>query len=241
MPEPGRRNELSLESPEDSSAEALVDWVVRRFPRQRIVATTGFGMEGCVLIDLLSRLRVPPRVVYLDTHFLFAETYALRDRLEQRYPRVQLANAGTRLTAEQQEAGFGPRLWETEPDLCCRLRKVDPLRVALRRMDVWITGLRRGQSESRSVLRAVDWDWQYQVVKVSPLAAWSREQVWSYVQEHDVPYNALHEQGYPSIGCTHCTRPVAGAVIGSYSREGRWAGTGKTECGLHLTQPGSAQ
>ena len=216
-----------------AEASSLLAWTLRRFPRQRVVATTGFGLEGCVLVDLLSRLRVPPRVVYLDTHFLFPETYALRDRLAERYPRVRLTDAGTRLTAVEQETAFGPALWSRDPDACCRLRKVEPLRAALRGVDVWITGLRREQSAERAGIRAVEWDAQYEVVKVNPLAGWTRSEVWQHVRANDVPFNPLHLDGYPSIGCTHCTRRVAGLAPDEYSRAGRWAGTGKTECGLH--------
>ena len=218
---------------DDSPASALLEWAVRRFPRHRVVATTGFGMEGCVLIDLMSRLRLQPRVIYLDTHFLFPETHALRERLAARYPRLQIENRGTRLTPDEQEAAFGPRLWQRDPDLCCRLRKVEPLRDALRGADVWITGIRREQSETRREVRAVEWDWKYQVLKLSPLVAWTRAEVWRHVRDHDVPYNELHDRGYPSIGCTHCTQAVEGAAIDQYTRAGRWAGTGKTECGLH--------
>jgi phosphoadenosine phosphosulfate reductase len=100
-------------------------------------------------------------------------------------------------------------------------------------VDVWVTGLRRGQSSTRASLRVVAWDWQYELLKVSPLAGWDRRQVWEYIREHDVPYNVLHERGYPSIGCTHCTQPVPGASVEDYTRAGRWAGTGRTECGMH--------
>ncbi len=222
----------------EEEASSLLAWTLRRFARQRVVATTGFGLEGCVLIDLLSRLRVPPRVVYLDTHFLFPETYALRDRLVERYPRVRLLDAGTRLTATDQERAFGPALWSRDPDACCRLRKVEPLRGALRGCDAWITGLRREQSAERAGIQAVEWDAQYEVVKVNPLAGWTRSEVWAHVRAHDVPYNPLHLDGYPSIGCTHCTRRVAGLDPEGYSRAGRWAGTGKTECGLHRAPAG---
>lgn len=214
-------------------AAELLAWTLRRFPRQRVVATTGFGLEGCVLLDLLSRLRQPPRVVYLDTHFLFPETYALRDRLVARYPRLRLVDAGTRLTAVEQERAFGPALWASDPDACCRLRKVEPLRAALRGADAWITGLRREQSAARAAIGAVEWDGQFEVVKVNPLAGWTRAEVWEHVRACDVPVNPLHAQGYPSIGCTHCTRPVPGVGPDEYSRAGRWAGTAKTECGLH--------
>ncbi len=104
---------------------------------------------------------------------------------------------------------------------------------AMADVDVWITGLRRSQSATRANLRMIDWDWRYQVLKISPLACWERPQIWAYIQENDVPYNELHEQGYPTVGCTHCTKAVPGSKPGEYSRAGRWSGSGKTECGLH--------
>ncbi len=218
---------------ERSSPQELAAWTLERFAGQRMVMTTSFGMEGCALIDMYARLGGPLTVVYLDTMFFFPETYALRDRMIERYPMIRFVNRGTTLTPEEQERRYGPELWKTDPDRCCRLRKVEPMAEVMREVDVWITGLRRSQSETRAALRVVDWDWQFQVLKISPLANWDRQQVWDYVRANGVPYNELHERGYPSIGCTHCTRPVAGLKIGEYSRAGRWSGHEKTECGLH--------
>lgn len=218
---------------EDSPTEELVAWTLKRFANQRIIMTTSFGMEGCALIDMYAAHGQPFTVVYLDTMFFFEETYQLRDRLIQRYPHVNFENRGTTLTPEEQADRHGDKLWETNPDLCCQIRKVDPMRNAVAEADVWITGLRRSQSRSRANLRVVDWDWKFQLLKISPLAKWERAQIWEYIKEHDVPYNELHERGYPTIGCTHCTRVVPGMSIDEYSRAGRWSGTSKTECGLH--------
>ncbi len=195
--------------------------------------TTSFGMEGCCLIDLYAAQGRPLTVIYLDTMFFFEETHRLRERMVERYPNLDFVNRGTTLTPQQQAAEHGEALWETNPDLCCKLRKVYPMREALEDVDVWITGLRRSQSVTRANLRVIDWDWQYQLLKINPLANWERSEVWDYVMLHDVPYNELHEKGYPSVGCTHCTKPVDGHKIGDYSRAGRWDGTSKTECGLH--------
>jgi phosphoadenosine phosphosulfate reductase len=225
-PEPAGPNE-------SASPAELIDGVLPRFAGRRLVATTAFGMEGCALIDLLARSGQAVTVAYVDTAFFFDETYALRDRLVERYPGVRFLCVRTELTPEQQAALHGPELWQRDPDLCCKLRKVDPLKPALAQADVWITGLRRGQSSTRAQLRVLEWDWQYWVLKFNPLASWSREQIWDYIRANDVPYNPLHEQGYPTIGCTHCTQPVAGAKVTDYSRDGRWAGQQKTECGLH--------
>ena len=176
-------------------------------------------------------------MVYLDTMFLFPETYRLRDRMAERYPHLVFENRGTSLTPDEQERLFGPELWRRDPDACCRLRKVEPMRAALAGVDVWVTGLTRSQSAIRSALEIVAWDWQYQLVKVNPLATWTRAQVFDYVRRRGVPYNELHERGYPSIGCTHCTLPVPGNELGEYSREGRWTSEHKTECGLHRITP----
>jgi phosphoadenosine phosphosulfate reductase len=222
-----------LEVNEESSAEELLEWALFRFPRHRTLVTTGFGMEGCALLHLLAAHRAAPPVVYFDTHFLFPETHALRERLAARYPSLRFVNGGTVLTPAEQAALHGPELWRRDPDLCCRLRKVEPMRRAARGAEVWLTALSRTQSAGRAALRRVEWDFQYDVLKVNPLADWTREQVWDFVRAHDVPHNELHHQGYPSIGCTHCTAPVAGVAIGKYTREGRWQGSTKTECGLH--------
>jgi phosphoadenosine phosphosulfate reductase len=227
---------LSLLGPanENATPERLVAWTLERFGHHRVVLTTSFGMEGCALIDMFARHGRPLTVVYLDTMFFFEETYRLRDKLIQRYPHLHFVNRGTTLTPEQQAAEHGPELWRRNPDLCCRIRKVDPMHDALADADVWVAGLMRSQSSTRAGVRVVHWDWQYQLLKVCPLANWDRNRVWEYIRSHGVPYNELHEQGYPSIGCTHCTVPVPGAGVTDYSRAGRWAGTTKTECGLHL-------
>lgn len=218
---------------EDTPTDRFIDWTWERFGGQRMVMTSSFGMEGCALIDMYAKDGRPLTVIYLDTMFFFPETYKLRDRLIERYPHLQFVNRGTTLTPEEQAAEYGDELWKHNPDLCCKLRKVDPMYPAMADADVWITGLRRSQSTTRSHLRLIDWDYKYQVLKVSPLVKWEREQIWEYIQRNDVPYNELHEQGYPTIGCTHCTKPVPGSTPGQYSRGGRWAGLEKTECGLH--------
>lgn len=196
---------------EHSSAQEIVSWAVERFAHQRMLTTTQFGMEGCVLLDMIARCGRPFTAIYLDTMFFFKETYELRDRLAARYPNITIRNAGTTLTPEQQAQQYGDELWKTNPDLCCKLRKVDPMVDAMKECDVWFTALRRSQSATRANLKTIDWDWKYQVLKLNPLASWEREQVWDYVQEHDVPFNALHLQEYPTVGCTHCTKPVPGS------------------------------
>jgi phosphoadenosine phosphosulfate reductase len=224
-----RRNSIG----EDSTTEEIIGWSLERFTDQRLLMTTSFGMEGCALIDMYAAHQKPLTVVYLDTMFFFPETYELRDRMIERYPHLEFVNRGTTLTPEEQAAEYGDELWKSNPDQCCKIRKVDPMVEVMNEVDVWITGLRRSQSNTRAAIKVVEWDWQYQVVKINPLWNWDRAQIWEYIQLHNVPYNELHERGYPTVGCTHCTKPVPGSRPGDYSRAGRWAGTEKTECGLH--------
>ena len=225
--------EIDTDIGEESPPERVVGWLLQRFAGRRLVVTTGFGMEGCALLDMLARQGGTVPVLYLDTGFLFPETLRLRDRLAERYPGLRFERRAPSLTPEAQEISYGAELWTREPDTCCSLRKVEPMREALDGVDVWVTGLMRSQSPSRQGLRVVEWDWQYQLLKVNPLATWDRARVWEYVQQYDVPYNELHDRGYPSLGCTHCTLPVAGTSTGEYTREGRWQGRSKLECGLH--------
>jgi phosphoadenosine phosphosulfate reductase len=218
---------------DSTPTEQVIGWTLERFRNRRVVLTTSFGMEGCALIDMYAQQGGAPTVVYLDTGFFFPETYALRDRVVQRYPLVTFVNRGTTLTPDAQAVRYGDELWRRDPDLCCNLRKVRPLRQALTGVDVWITAITRSQGGSRRETPLIAWDWQYQVLKINPLIEWDRPRIWEYVQRHNVPYNALHEEGYPTIGCTHCTVPVPGSSPGEYSRAGRWFGSEKTECGLH--------
>ncbi|HEU5303037.1 MAG TPA: phosphoadenylyl-sulfate reductase [Gemmatimonadales bacterium] len=223
---------------ESTPTDRFIAWVVERFRHRRVVITTSFGMEGCALIDMFAAQGAAPTVVYLDTMFFFPETYDLRDRMIRRYPLITFVNRGTSLTPQAQAARHGPALWQRDPDLCCWLRKVEPMAQALAGADAWVSAITRSQTDTRRATPLVAWDWQYQVLKICPLVGWNRARIWSYIRAHDVPYNELHERGYPTIGCTHCTAPVEGARADQYSRLGRWAGAGKTECGLHLEPSG---
>jgi phosphoadenosine phosphosulfate reductase len=213
------------------SAEEVLRWAFKHYPR--IEMASGFGVEGMVLIDIASRLTSKLKVFTLDTEFLFPETYALIDRVEQRYG-IQVERLYSELTPEEQAATHGEALWSRNPDQCCNLRKVEPLRRKMATLDAWITAIRRDQSSARADAGKIQWDSKFQVVKVNPLADWTKQDIWNYVFRHDVPYNPLHDQNYPSIGCSHCTRAVR---PGEDSRAGRWAGFSKTECGLHVDTP----
>jgi len=213
---------------ETARPEAVLRWAVETFGPEFALAT-GFGPEGCVLIAMLSAINPSTRIFYLDTDLLFPETYALRDQLEARYG-VRFERRATKLSLNDQAAAFGARLWERQPDLCCRLRKVEPLRQMLTGLRAWVTAIRRDQSPVRVDIGIVERDAHFGLIKINPLAAWAARDVWDYLARHDVPYNPLHDQGYPSIGCVPCTTPVQ---PGETERAGRWRGTSKTECGIH--------
>lgn len=199
----------------------------------KIELATGMGVEGMVLTDMAWRVDPKLKVFTGDTEFLFPETYDLIDRVEKKYG-IEIERLYPELTPEEQERQYGPQLWARDPDQCCAIRKVDPLRRKLATLDAWVTAIRRNQTLERTNIRKVDWDPKFNLIKICPLADWTRAMVWNYVFEHDVPYNPLHDRNYPSIGCTHCTRAVE---PGEDSRAGRWSGFGKTECGLHTPEP----
>ena len=213
---------------DDAGPEETLRWAFDEFQRG-VTLATGFGAEGVALIDMAVRINPRADVFFLDTSFLFSETHELRRRLEDRY-HIEIRAFQTDITPEQQELTFGARLWATDSDLCCRLRKLEPLKDALRGRAAWITAIRRDQTLERSNARVVEWDYQWQLVKINPLVRWSKQQVWDYIAKHNVPFNPLHDTGYPSIGCTHCTQPV---LLGEPERAGRWPGRAKRECGMH--------
>jgi phosphoadenosine phosphosulfate reductase len=213
---------------ESQTAQDLLEWAVDRFAG-RILLTCSWQHQSSILIDMLHQIGASVRIVELDTGLLFPETYETRDRLIERYD-LRIERIDPAQSVAEQEATEGPELWRRDPDRCCALRKVQPLEKALVGMDAWITGIRRAQSVTRANARMLELD-PRGVVKVQPLAAWSDEDVKGYLFAHDVPYNPLHDRGYPSIGCTPCTRAIR---PGEDSRAGRWADAEKTECGLHL-------
>jgi phosphoadenosine phosphosulfate reductase len=213
---------------ETASPESVLRWAIEEFAPD-VALATGFGAEGCVLIAMLSAISPGTRIFYLDTDLLFPETYALRDQLETRYG-VRFERRATRLSLRDQAVEHGERLWERQPNLCCQLRKVEPLREMLSGLRAWVTAIRRDQSPARAGVGVVERDERYGLIKINPLAAWSSSDVWNYIARHDVPYNSLHDKGYPSLGCLPCTTPVQ---IGETPRAGRWRGTNKTECGIH--------
>jgi phosphoadenosine phosphosulfate reductase len=213
---------------EPMNAEDVLRLAVERYAG-RIVLTCSWQKQSSILVHMLSEIAPETRIVELDTGLLFPETYDTRDRLIERYG-LTVERVLPEQSVAEQAAAHGARLWEREPDRCCGLRKVAPLERALEGMDAWITGIRRSQSATRAGARKLQLDARRGVVKVQPLVDWSDEDCWRFIMRHRVPYNPLHDQGYPSVVCVPCTRAV---TAGEDDRAGRWAGTGKTECGLH--------
>jgi phosphoadenosine phosphosulfate reductase len=208
-------------------AEGLLRWAAEEFAG-RICLTCSWQRQSSVLVHMVSELELGVPVVELDTQLFFRETYETRDRLVDRYG-LDLVRPEI-LTVAEQHRREGPNLWERDPDRCCHIRKVEPLERALGAYDAWITGIRREQSASRAGARKVEWSERYGVWKIQPLVEWDSKRVQAYIHVNEIPYNPLHDQGYPSIGCIPCTRPVD---EGEDERAGRWAGSDKLECGIH--------
>jgi phosphoadenosine phosphosulfate reductase len=212
---------------DDASPDEILRWAMETFG-DRICLTS--SMTDAVIIHMASAIRPGIDVIFLDTGYHFAETIGTRDAVAAVYP-VNLISVTPLRTVTEQDAELGPRLYGRNPDLCCYLRKVEPLERALSRYDAWITGVRRDETVQRRKARPVEWDGRREMVKVNPIVSWEQKQVDDYIAENDILVNPLVYDGYPSIGCSTCTRRVA---PGEDPRSGRWAGTGKTECGIHL-------
>jgi phosphoadenosine phosphosulfate reductase len=210
-------------------AEQVLAWAFEKFGND-VAISSAFGVEGMVIIDMASRIRKDFRLFTMDTEFFFPETYTLMEAIEQKYG-ATIERVYAQLAPEEQARIHGTELWKLDPDRCCNLRKVEPLRRKLAELRAWITGIRRHQTKARANAGKIEWDEKFGLVKLNPIADWTEKQVWRYIHDHAVPYNPLHDQGYPSIGCTHCTRAV---LAGEDARTGRWPGSAKTECGLHL-------
>jgi phosphoadenosine phosphosulfate reductase len=215
--------EMSEKSPQE-----VIEWAHQQFGEQVVLACS-FGAEDIALVDMFCKITKSPRIFYLDTDLHFQETYETRDRLQDHY-QITFIQMKSAITLEEQAELYGEELWKRDPNLCCNLRKVEPLKKILKENQAWITGIRRQQSPTRVNAQKVEWDQKFEMVKVNPLVHWSTKDVWNYIRANDVPYNPLHDRNYPSIGCRVCTKPVA---PGEDSRSGRWAGFTKTECGLH--------
>ncbi len=215
---------------EGKSPEAILSWAVDRyFPR--FTMATGLGPEGCVIISMLARIDPRIYVFNLDTGYQFRETLELRDRIYDKYGILIDLQKPEHSVEEYEKLHNGP-VYRTHPDRCCFDRKIRVLQRVASHFDAWATGIRRTQSPTRADTPILKWDKKFGMVKISPLAAWSKKQVWEQIMQEGVPYNVLHDRGYPSVGCQPCTRPVA---EGEDERAGRWSGSAKTECGLHTS------
>lgn len=216
----------------DAPPEEILEWVFKRYGDGVTLASAFGNTADAVLVDMVAKVAPGTEVFYLDTDFLFPETHDFIAKSREKYgDRIDLRMYKTDLTPEAQALEFGERLWERRPDQCCEIRKVEPIHQALEGKRAWITGIRRDQSETRANAPAVTWDGKFGLAKANPLVTWDEKRSWAYIFANDVPYNLLHDRNYPTVGCTNCTRAV---MPGEDQRAGRWAGTDKVECGLHL-------
>ncbi|WP_379668599.1 phosphoadenylyl-sulfate reductase [Pueribacillus sp. YX66] len=207
----------------------VLKWAYSEYSDEILYACS-FGAEGIVLIDLISKVKKDARIVFLDTDLHFKETYLLIDEVNAKYSDLQIESVKPLLTVKQQAERYGDRLWERAPDHCCHLRKIEPLSEQLNGVSAWISGLRREQSLSRRQTNYINKDEKFQSIKICPLIDWTWKEIWTYIELHELPYNILHDKGYPSIGCEKCTVPASNSED---FRSGRWANSEKTECGLH--------
>lgn len=229
-PSPELREELARASRslEQSTPQEIIAWAAEHFGK-RLTMATAFGPEGCLIIHWLASVAPRTHVFNLETGYQFAETLELRDQIARRY-KIEVALERPDTTVEEYERLHDGPLYRTAPDRCCGDRKLAVIRRVLVNFDAWMSGIRRDQSEDRAAAPIVGWDHKFGVVKVSPLANWTKAMVWDAIVRDKVPYNPLHDRGYVSIGCAPCTRAIN---ADEDERAGRWSGSAKTECGLH--------
>ena len=206
----------------------ILKWAADRYT-PRLTFATGFGPEGAVLIDIIGRHNLSIDIFTLDTGLLFSETYELWRHLENKY-QIKIRSVKPTLSVEDQLKVHGDRLWERTPNQCCEIRKVIPLKDELKNVDAWITAIRREQTPQRANASVIEWDNKFGINKINPLVRWTKKDVWKHILKNKIPYNPLHDQGYPSIGCKPCTTRIQ---PGEDERAGRWRGIIKTECGIH--------
>ncbi|MBT3270321.1 phosphoadenylyl-sulfate reductase [Candidatus Poribacteria bacterium] len=219
-------SELRTETP-----TRIIEWALERYA-PRLAVVSNFGPSTVTVIHHLAELgKADVPVLHIDTGFEFPETEEVGARLTERYG-IQIQNIHPELTVTQQAEKYGDELYKSDSDYCCYMRKVLPLEKVLSEYDAWVTGIRKSQASTRRAAQVVEWDVRHDMIKVNPLAEWDSDDVWACIRENDIPYNTLHDNGYPSIGCWPCTRSVA---EGGDERSGRWSGLNKAECGIHLT------
>ncbi len=219
---------LASEGLEQATPQDILRWAVDRFA-PRFTMATAFGPEGMTIIHMLAEIAPDTPIFNLDTGYQFAETLELRERVQRRYG-IEIELRRPELTVEQYEAQNGGPVYRSDPDRCCRERKLRVLHESVAGMHAWASAIRRDQSTDRARVPIVGWDRKFGLVKVSPLANWTKKHVWDMIMKESIPYNPLHDQGYPSVGCWPCTRAI---LLGEDERAGRWSGFQKTECGLH--------
>lgn len=222
--------ELERESQllETATPQEILRWAVDRFA-PRFTMATAFGPEGMTIIHMLSEFAPETPIFNLETGYQFAETLELRERVKERYG-IEVEFKRPELSVEEYEAANGGPVYKTDPNRCCFDRKLRVLHEAAKGQHAWASAIRRDQSPDRAKAPIVGWDRKFQLVKVSPLANWTKQEVWGLISSESIPYNPLHDQGFPSVGCEPCTRKVR---LGEDERAGRWSGFQKTECGLH--------
>lgn len=224
------QKDVNLDSGEPAKDSQAVLECAYKYYGNDIVYACSFGVEGIVLIDLISKVREDAEVVFLDTELHFKQTYELIDLVKEKFPKLTITILKPDVSLSKQEEIYGGELWKKNPNLCCDIRKIQPLTHILKTKHAWISGLRREQSSTRKFINYINQDHKFKKVKVCPLINWTWKDIWRYIHKHKLPYNPLHDHGYPSIGCEKCTVPAYGI---DDLRSGRWVGTNKLECGLH--------
>jgi phosphoadenosine phosphosulfate reductase len=229
---------------EDAAPHDILRWLFDDSGIERIAIASAFQREGTALIHMAVRMRPNVPILFLETGFHFAETLAFKARLTERYD-LNVVDLTGGYTVDGQAEAFGPRLYERDPDLCCKLNKVDPFNVALRDFDAWGTSMRRDSAWTRAkspLVTCYEVSPGHPIIRVNPIANWTQRDVWAYLKEHDIPHNPLYDLGFGSIGCAPCTRVI---FPGEDERAGRWSGTDKIECGIQgpeaMMQDGQSQ
>jgi phosphoadenosine phosphosulfate reductase len=224
-------NMVDIKFSNDTPPSEILSWSIEKY-YPRIAIASSFSVEDTVIIDMATQIQPNLKIFYINTGFQFKETDNIKEALKKKL-NLNLIEYSPLLSIEEQTLKYGPKLYDRNPDVCCKLRKVEPIRRALQEVDAWITGLRRDQATTRQKLEVVELDYKGDgkpLTKINPLTYWTKKEVWNYIQNNKLPYNTLYDQGYMSIGCKPCTRPVQ---QGEDERTGRWTGKGKTECGIH--------
>jgi len=227
----GRQIAAACAKLDGQTPEAILRWAVDRF-FPRLTMATAFGPEGNCIIHILAGIEPHVRIFNLETGYQFPETLKLRERIKEKYG-IEVEYVRAEATVKEYEDEHGGPLYVIRPDQCCEDRKIIPLRQAVAGYEAWISAIRKDQSGERGKASVVQWDAKFNLVKINPLLHWTKKDVWNFITKNDVPYNPLHDRGYPSIGCWPCTAPVG---EGEDERAGRWRGTGKKECGLHVVE-----